>query len=169
MQAAPINNMILTFFHLKNLINMRYLFTFLICSSIFSLGFGQGALFDEEGYLEFEELQATRGWMPDIISYRDYAPYPNMQINASCVAQAFGNAMVMGYAIHNGLTDQKDLITVLKPSPLQIYFKNKDPYDFYCDRGLMMPAVARYLLTLGASSWAQVELPAGYWPFYPYT
>ena len=176
MQAAPINNMILTFFHLKNLITMRYLFTFLICSSIFSLGFGQGAIFDSESYLEREALEATRGYLPSKVSYAAYAPPATKQYNSSCVAHAFGNAMVTGLMYHANNIDDS-YAWHFKPSPLQIYVLNSSYYDYDCSNGLNMEKVARYLEVYGATPQALVEGEHGYWPYgriiwglkYPYS
>ena len=143
------------------------LFILLFIVSGFFTTYGQGALFNQEGFMEFEQLQATRGFIPSIVSYQEYAPYASLQINGSCVAHAFGNAMIMGMAINEDVTD-KELISLLKPSPLQIYFFNKKSTDLDCTQGLYMSDVANYLMNYGATSWAEVEYPAGYWPFGDY-
>lgn len=137
-----------------------------ITSGIFTT-YGQGALFNEEKFMEFEQLEATRGFLPSIVSYQNYAPYSTVQINGSCVAHAFANAMVMGMAINEDIED-RELIFALKPSPLQIYYFNRQRTDIDCENGLYMSDVANHLLEYGASSWAEVEYPAGYWPFGDY-
>ena len=155
---------------------MRSLFIYLIFFTTFSSGFGQGAIFDTESYLERELLQTTRGYLPSKVSYVDYAPQAALQINASCVAHAFGNAMVTGLMYHASNTTD-EWAWDLKPSPLQIYYNNSSYSDLDCLEGLRMEKVARYLLTYGATPQYKVEKEHGYWPYgtriwgqsYPYS
>ena len=155
---------------------MRNLFIYLICFTTFSSSLGQGAIFDEESYLELEALQATRGYLPSKVNYAAYAPPAALQLNASCVAHAFGNAMITGLMYHVNNT-KDDWAWDLKPSPLQIYYNNSPYSDLDCSQGLRMGTVANYLLTYGATPQYKVEGEHGYWPYgtriwgqsYPYS
>lgn len=155
---------------------MRHLFIYLICFTTFLSSFGQGAIFDTDSYLEREALQATRGYLPSKVNYAAYAPPAALQLNASCVAHAFGNAMVTGLMYHASNTTD-EWAWDLKPSPLQIYYNNSPYSDLECSEGLNMEKVARYLLNYGATPQYKVEKEHNYYPYgyriwgqsYPYS
>ena len=126
---------------------------------------GQGALFDDNGFNNREEIGVSRTYLPSYISLKRYTPnllYP--QALSNCVAHSFSMAKTITTAKKYNVTDP-DEISLLHFSTWYMYHELADYDDYSCGDGLSMEEAAEFALNEGFVPLANVEYPN----FYPFS
>jgi hypothetical protein len=127
--------------------------------------YAQGALFDDAGFKNREEIGVSRTFLPSSVSLKRYTPsllYP--QVLSNCVAHSFSMAKTITTAKKFNVTDPKE-ISLLHFSTWYMYHELADQDDYSCGNGLSMEAAAEFALNQGFVPLANVEYPN----FYPFS
>lgn len=127
--------------------------------------FAQGALFDDKGFNNREEIGVSRSYLPSYVSLKRYTPsllYP--QALSNCVAHSFSMAKTITTAKKYNVTDP-DEISLLHFSTWYMYHELADYNDYSCGEGLIMEEAAEFALNEGFVPLANVEYPN----FYPFS
>ena len=142
---------------------MKKLITFIAIIFMVITGEAQGLIFDSTEFSKQEDLEISRGDIPNKSSLENRLPFSYPQIGSTCVAMSFSLARTIMIASELNLTDPKTITTYML-SPYYIYYLSRNQNDFSCQAGLNPITVAKTIKQYGFAPLGKVEFPS-YYPF----